>query len=137
MQFELFFQHIPWDPSLREMRANAYLGLGKIEHAISDIRSCTKLSSDNTAGHFKIATLHYQLGEADEALNEVRECLKLDPDHKECHPFYKKVKKVAKFINSANEDSKSENWSDCVDSANKVLKNEPSMDNVRFHAYDR
>ena len=46
-------------------------------------RSVTKLTQDNTAGFFKLASLHYQLGEPDESLADVRECLKLDPDHKE------------------------------------------------------
>ncbi len=30
---------IPWDPLLRDMRAEAYLGMGNVIHAISDIRS--------------------------------------------------------------------------------------------------
>jgi len=130
-------EHIPWDPSLRELRADAYLGLGNVPHAISDIRSVTKLTQDNTAGFFKLANLHYQLGEADETLLEVRECLKLDPDHKDCFPLYKKVKKVTKFLTSAKETAQSESWEECVDAANKVLKNEPTVENIRFHAYDR
>jgi len=130
-------EHIPWDPTLRELRADAYLGLGNIIHAISDIRSATKLTSDNTVGHFKLSSLHYQLGEADESLAEVRECLKLDPEHRDCFPFYKKLKKVAKFLTATQEASKSENWDECVDSANKVLKNEPTMNMIRFHAHDR
>ncbi|XP_023330976.1 dnaJ homolog subfamily C member 3 [Eurytemora carolleeae] len=130
-------ENIPWDPSLRELRAEAYLGLGNIPHAISDIRSVTKLTLDNTAGHFKLASLHYQLGEADESLNEVRECLKLDPDHVDCYPMYKKIKKVAKFLQSSKEASNSEDWQECIDMANKALKNEPTIENVRFHAHDR
>ena len=51
-------------------------------------RSVTKLTTDNTAGYFKLASLHYQLGEADESLADVRECLKLDPDHKENNTLY-------------------------------------------------
>jgi len=130
-------EHIPWDPSLRETRAEAYLGLGNVVHAISDIRSVNKLTSDNMAGHYKLASLHYQLGEADESLGEIRECLKLDPDHKDCFTFYKKLKKVAKFLTSAKEARDSEDWEECVNSAQKVLKNEPSQEKIRFHAYDR
>ena len=36
-------------------------------------------------------------------IREIRECLKLDQDHKECHTHYKKVKKLAKQMNSAQE----------------------------------
>ena len=36
-------EQIPWDPYLREQRAEAYLGIGNIIHAISDIKSVVKL----------------------------------------------------------------------------------------------
>ena len=96
-------KQVPWDPFLREMRADAYLGLGNVIHAISDIKAMTKLTNDNTEGYYKLASLHYQLGEAEEALMEIRECLKLDPDHKDCHPLYKSLKKVAKHVGKAQE----------------------------------
>merc|ERR1719361_1262152 len=73
------------------------MGVGNTIHAISDIKSMTKLTTDNTVGFHKLALLHYQLGESEEALMEIRECLKLDPEHKDCYPFYKTLKKVAKF----------------------------------------
>lgn len=63
--------------------------------------------------------------------------MKLDPEHKDCHPLYKKAKKVTKFILSAKEASQEQSWEECIDSANKVLKNEPTIENIRFHAYDR
>ena len=84
-------EQIPWDPEIRELRSEAYLGEGNVIHAISDIRSTVKLRSDDTRGHFRIAQLHYLIGEPEESLIEIRECLKLDPEHKDCYPFYKKV----------------------------------------------
>jgi DnaJ family protein C protein 3 len=106
-------------------------------HAISDIRTVTKLTSDNTAAYFKLAILHYQIGEADESLAEIRECLKLDPEHKDCYPLYKKLKKVAKFLTAAKDSRERQEWDECVSSAQKVLKNEPTVEGIRFHAYDR
>ena len=35
--------YLPWDPIIRDLRADAYLGAGNVIHAISDIRSTTKL----------------------------------------------------------------------------------------------
>jgi len=119
------------------MRADAYLGMGNVVHAISDIRTTTKLRSDDTAGFFRLAELHYQLGEAEEALNEVRECLRLDPEHKDCYPFYKRIKKVAKFVTSSQEAQNEQRWEDCSEAAQKVLKNEKDVEGVRFHGYDR
>jgi DnaJ family protein C protein 3 len=86
------------------------MGVGNTIHAISDIKSMTKLTTDNTVGFHKLALLHYQLGESEEALMEIRECLKLDPEHKDCYPFYKKLKKVAKFISAAQEAQNSQDW---------------------------
>jgi len=130
-------EHIPWDAKLREMRADAYLGVGNTMNAISEMRAMTKLTNDNTDGYFKLATMHYQLGEGDESLQQIRECLKLDPEHKDCYPFYKKVKKVVKFLTSAQEAQTSQDWEECVTAANKVLKNEPKIEAIRFHGYDK
>ncbi|CAB4063569.1 DNAJC3 [Lepeophtheirus salmonis] len=130
-------EHIPWDPTLREMRADAYIHIGNTFRAISDIRSVTKLTSDNTDGYFKLADLYYQTGSTDESLHEVRECLKLDPEHRQCYPFYKTLKKVVKFVNLAAESVESQDWAECINAANKILKIEPSVKNVRYIAYDR
>jgi len=130
-------EQVPWYPRLRELRAEAYMGVGNTIHAISDIKSMTKLTTDNTVGFHKLALLHYQLGESEEALMEIRECLKLDPEHKDCYPFYKSLKKVAKAISAAQEAQNTQDWEECVAQAKKVLKNEPTIQRVRFHGYDK
>jgi len=130
-------EQIPWNSHLRELRADAYLGVGNTIHAISEMRALTKLTTDNTDGFFKLSTLHYQLGEGEESLNQIRECLKLDPEHKDCYPFYKKVKKVAKFLVAAQEAQNNQDWQECIDAAQKILKNEPKIENIRFHGYDK
>merc|ERR1712210_159050 len=95
--------------------------------ALSDLDTVLKKRPD----------LHYQIGEADESLAEIRECLKLDPEHKDCYPLYKKLKKVAKFLTQAKDSREQQDWEECVNSAQKVLKNEPSVEGIRFHGYDR
>lgn len=119
----------PWDPDLRELRAECYIAQGDLFKAAGDIRPTTKLRNDNTAGYFKLSNLHYQMGEADESLSQVKECLKLDPDHKECFPFYKKVKKLVKQLQAAQDSSNSENWDDCVNKARKILETESKVYN--------
>ena len=61
--------------------------------------------------------------------SQVKECLKLDPDHKECFPFYKKVKKLVKQLQAAQDSSNSENWDDCVNKARKILETESKVYN--------
>ncbi|XP_014481978.1 PREDICTED: dnaJ homolog subfamily C member 3 [Dinoponera quadriceps] len=125
----------PWSSDLRERRAESYLVLGDYMSAISDIRSTTKLLSDNTEGFFKLSTWLYRLGQVEEALKEIRECLKLDPDHKECFPFYKKIRKISKLLQDAEKASEDSRYEECVDSAGRVLKQEPDEQNVRFAAF--
>ncbi|XP_070148966.1 dnaJ homolog subfamily C member 3 [Polyergus mexicanus] len=125
----------PWSSNLREQRAESYNLLGDYMNAISDIRSTTKLLSDNTEGFFKLSIWLYRLGQVDEALKEIRECLKLDPDHKECFPFYKKIRKIYKLLEDARtalEDTK--DYDACINSAERVLKQELN-ENVQFTAY--
>ncbi|XP_052217768.1 dnaJ homolog subfamily C member 3-like [Dreissena polymorpha] len=115
----------PWDPELRELRAECFIAQGDLFKAANDIRPTTKLRNDNTPGFFKLANLYYEMGDADESLNQIKECLKLDPDHKECFPFYKKVKKLAKQLKESQEHSNAEQWDDCVAKARAILKTEP------------
>lgn len=124
----------PWDPHLREMRAEGFIQLGDLVKAISDIKPTTKLRSDNTEAYLKLSSLHYELGEAEESLTEIRECLKLDPDHKGCFPFYKKVKKLAGQIKSVHELIGESRYEDCVEKANQMLKTEPQVGPFVFKA---
>ena len=114
----------------RQQRAGVLLKMGHLDDV-------TKLTSGNTRAYFKLSNLHYQMGEVEESLAEVRECLKLDPEHKDCYPLYKKLKKVAKFLAAAKESRDQSDWEECVINAQKVLKNEPTVEGIRFHAYDR
>jgi DnaJ family protein C protein 3 len=114
----------PWDPALRELRAECYINQGDLFKAVSDLRPTTKLRPDNTAGYYKISLLQYDMGEADESLTDIRECLKLDPDHKECFPHYKKVKKLVKHMQSVATFISEEKYDECVSKAEAMLKTE-------------
>ncbi|CAD1474387.1 unnamed protein product, partial [Heterotrigona itama] len=134
-QFTRVIEVCPWSAELRELRAECYEALEDYISAISDVRSTTKLQSDNTQGFLKLATLHYRLGQVEESLKEIRECLKLDPDHSKCFAFYKKVKKVAKLLTDANEYENERDYTNCIDSALPVLKLESQVAKVRFIAH--
>lgn len=150
-----------WSSYLRELRAKCRIQLGDYSGAVSDFRSTTKLTADNTKGYYELAKLLYQLGQVQDSLKwvykhtvfnmkctallsknwqwlcncrEIRECLKLDPEHRDCFPFYKKIKKIAKFMEDAEAASESSDWETCIDKSNRVLKNEPTLDNVRLTA---
>ncbi|KAG0717119.1 DnaJ subfamily C member 3 [Chionoecetes opilio] len=127
----------PWDASLRDLRAEAYQALGDVMNAIADVRVTTKLVQDNTQGYLRLSDLYYSIGDVAQSLSEIRECLKLDPDHKECFQFYKKVKKVNKFNNDAQEQINNKEYEDCVASARKILREEPEEEEVHFLAYDK
>ncbi|XKL60551.1 hypothetical protein PGB90_007608 [Kerria lacca] len=111
----------PWSSNLRELRSKSYLEIGDTDSAILDLRSATKLLSDNTDGFYKLSQLQYRLGRLSESLKEIRECLKLDPEHKTCFPHYKKVKKIEKLISDADEAISSKNYGICAEKTKKVL----------------
>lgn len=122
----------PWAVELREARANAYLKTGDHISAVSDLRSVNRLTQDSTTGYFKLAQLLYDIGHAADALKEIRECLKLDPEHKDCFPFYKKVKKIDKFLTDAQSHLDSNQFAACIETAEKLLKNEKSVPMIMF-----
>lgn len=122
----------PWAAQLRQLRAECYIGLNDLFSAVSDIRSVNRLQQDSTDGYYRLATLLYQLGHVNDALKEIRECLKLDPEHKKCFPFYKKVKKVDKFLLDCEQASEARDYDTCIDSANKLLRAEHDVTLVVF-----
>lgn len=124
----------PWSPEIRELRANCHMETGNLLAAVSDIRSTNRLQSDNTQGYYKLSLLLYKLGHATESLTEIRECLKLDPEHKDCFPFYKKIKKVEKFLSEADAYSEQKDYVACAESAQKVLKYEDEIEMIVFNA---
>lgn len=124
----------PWSKNLREMRADSHIAVGDILSAVSDLRSVNRLTQDSTEGFFKLSHLLYQLGHATDALKEVRECLKLDPEHKDCFPHYKKIKKIDKALNDAQQSLENGDFSDSIESAQKVLRFETEVPMIIFNA---
>lgn len=128
----------PWSPEFRELRAKSNLAIGDRLSAVSDFKSVNRLmqdgSDDLTEHIYKLSKLLYELGHAADSLKEIRECLKLDPDHKLCFPFYKKVKKIDKFMSDAETFRDSNEFDECVASAEKVLKNEKDVPMIIFGA---
>ncbi|GJQ80860.1 putative dnaJ homolog subfamily C member 3-like [Trypoxylus dichotomus] len=124
----------PWAPELYELRSEIHMENNDVLSAVSDIKAATKLQSDNIAGYYKLSTLLYQLGQATDALKYIRECLKLDPEHKDCFPFYKKIKKVEKLLTDAENAIEEKNYADCIDFGNKVLKQERDIQMIIYYA---
>ncbi|XP_049887801.1 dnaJ homolog subfamily C member 3 [Pectinophora gossypiella] len=124
----------PWAAPLRQLRAESYTALNDLFSAVADLRSVNRLQQDSTEGYYRLAVLLYQLGHVSDALKEIRECLKLDPEHKQCFPFYKKVKKVDKLLLECEEKSEARDFKGCLESAGKVLKIEDEVTLVVFEA---
>ena len=121
----------PFHVELREMRAECYEQSGDYQKAATDLRSCTKLMNDNTAGLLKLSLLLYRMGDVEQSLNEIRQCLRLDPDHKSCKKHYTKVKKLAKQLAKAQQHSNEQNWEKCVSSLKAALKTESQVKSIQ------
>ncbi|XP_074601971.1 dnaJ homolog subfamily C member P58IPK [Brevipalpus obovatus] len=121
---------MPWDSKLREMRSECFEKIGDFFNAISDLQATTKMNNDDTDGFLKLSKLHYEIGDVEESLSTIRACLKLDPDHKQCKVHYRKVKKLASYLKSLDENSQRENFQECVASANDALEMESKIRNI-------
>lgn len=124
----------PWSTQFRQARAECYIKINDQLSAISDFRSVNKLSQDSTEGYYRIAVLLYEIGHATSALKEIRECLKLDPEHKDCFPFYKKLRKVEKALTGAEQARDNKQFEDCIASAEAALKHETKQLLIIFEA---
>ncbi|XP_037949949.1 dnaJ homolog subfamily C member 3 [Teleopsis dalmanni] len=124
----------PWSTTFRQTRADQYIAVNDMLSAISDLRSVNKLSQDSTEGYYHIAVLLYKIGHATSALKEIRECLKFDPEHKDCFPFYKKLRKVEKGLSTAEQARDEKRYQDCIAAAETALKNEKEEQMIIFEA---
>ncbi|KJH45683.1 tetratricopeptide repeat protein [Dictyocaulus viviparus] len=128
-------EYLVWDPSLYRLRAQCYEERGETRKAIADMRTLTKLVADSTEDFLKIAYLYYGIGDVEESLSQIRECLKLNPDHKECFPFYKKVKKLAKMRESLIEAKGRKDWMLCLEKGQQILKFENQLTPIQMEAF--
>uniref|UniRef100_A0A182K1I7 J domain-containing protein n=1 Tax=Anopheles christyi TaxID=43041 RepID=A0A182K1I7_9DIPT len=123
----------PWSVPIRESRAQMYLRIGDRMAAVSDFRSVNRLSQDSTEGYNKLARILYDIGDSGAALKEIRECLKLDPEHKDCFPFYKKIKKVDKVYVDAQQAREEQRYPDCIAGGEKLIKLEPDVPMIVYN----
>ncbi|KAL8189890.1 UNVERIFIED_CONTAM: DnaJ subfamily C member 3 [Gekko kuhli] len=52
-----------WAAELRELRAECYIKEGEPGKAINDLKTASKLKSDNTEAFYKLSIIYYQLGD--------------------------------------------------------------------------
>lgn len=64
--------------------------------------------------------------------SNIRECLKLNPDHKECFPYYKRVKKLAKLRENLYKIVEDKKWTECIKKGVEILKFENNIENVQL-----
>lgn len=67
----------------------------------------------------------------------IRECLRLDPDHRECHKHYKKVRELAKQLETIRDATTHSRWDDCIKTVQKILKlsSDPSSSTFVYRAH--
>uniref|UniRef100_A0A8C6UJX8 DnaJ (Hsp40) homolog, subfamily C, member 3b n=2 Tax=Neogobius melanostomus TaxID=47308 RepID=A0A8C6UJX8_9GOBI len=116
----------PWDPELRELRADCHIRMGDPQKAIQDLAPTTRLRNDNRAAFLKLSLLHYSLGEHHDSLTQIRECLKLDQDDKDCLGHYRQVKKLSKQLDYAEELIEEQRFHEAIEKYESVMKTEPN-----------
>lgn len=61
--------------------------------------------------------------------------MKLNPDHKDCFPFYKRVKKLVKMRENLVEAAKNSDWMGCLEKGQQILKFEKSVNSIQLDVY--
>lgn len=56
----------------------------------------------------------------------------MNPEHKECFPYYKKVKKLAKLRESLQKSVEDKKWTECIKKGVDILKFEKDILNVQL-----
>jgi DnaJ homolog subfamily C member 3 len=115
-------ENCPWSIGSHQLRSECHLNVGDLQRAANDIHALSKLIPDNTEAYLQLSEIHYELGDADQALMNIRECLKLDQDHKKCSDFYKKLKKLAKFIENMKKSHDESRYDDCIRAAQSIIE---------------
>eukprot|EP01147_Barroeca_monosierra_P005798 gene5798-9024_t len=110
------------DAELRMKRAKAYIDMGQLGEAISDVKLASQLWSANTKAFHLRSQLEYQTGNYDGALEQIRECVKLDGDDDECFAFYKFLKKFAKLANKVKETLANKRYAEVLLNVDKLEK---------------
>lgn len=128
-------EHCQWNPDLHRKRGKIRLARGDTQNAITDIRAVAKLVPDSTEVYLEISRMYYEIGDIENAMNQIRECLHLNPEHKECFPFYKKIKKVLKLRQDMYKAIQNERWMECLEKANSILKFEREVDRIQLDTY--
>ena len=108
---------------------------GETQNAIADIRVIAKLIPDSTETYLEISRMYYEVGDIENALTQIRECLKLNPDHKQCFPFYKRIKKLAKLRDELQKTVNAQKWMDCLAKGQEIMKFESEVDNVQLEVF--
>ncbi|CAI5440436.1 unnamed protein product [Caenorhabditis angaria] len=111
-----------WNGELFKKRAKCAEMAGDFKKAVRNLKQLIKLSPDSTDLMHEVSQISYKIGDFDDSLKMIRECLKLNADHKECFAFYKTIKKLVKGVDSVKLSIESQNWEECLKTAEKTVK---------------
>lgn len=118
---------MPFDETLRELRATCFEKVGDKASAITDVRATTRMKRNDTPGLYRLSKLHYELAEISQSLSSIRECLRLDPDHKECKAHYRKVKDLVAKVTAMQKMEEEKDYAGCALKADAAYKIESNV----------
>merc|ERR1711953_779303 len=99
-------------------QATVFLALGRPRPALADLDKVIQIKNDFLSARVQRGSVLIKMGQLDEAHIELEKVL-------------------AKFLVAAQEAQNNQDWQECIDAAQKILKNEPKIENIRFHGYDK
>lgn len=107
-------------------RAQAYYHTREFELAIADLGKVLKVVKDNLDAMTLRGNAFYELGELETAKEHYRKALKYDPEHKDSKAGHKKTKKVAGFLNKAQDAMTQKRYPDAIKHLESLIAADPN-----------
>eukprot|EP00026_Physarum_polycephalum_P006166 Phypoly_transcript_06207.p1 GENE.Phypoly_transcript_06207~~Phypoly_transcript_06207.p1 ORF type:complete len:510 (+),score=88.71 Phypoly_transcript_06207:91-1530(+) len=114
----------------RLFRARAYLKLKQYHAVLEDTMVVLKQDKGDLEGLFLRGQAFYFLGEREAAVKHYREALKYDPDHSSSKSEFKRLNKLEKAQNSADENLRQNKYQEALQDYETGLQLEPNSEFV-------
>ena len=125
----------PYDNKLNLGLAECNFKSGDFQAVLTYTANILRAEPQNLAVLLLRGKAYYQLGEKDLALKHYKSGLKSDPEHKEIKKEFKKVKKIYRILDNAEEEMKNLKWKDALESYETVLGIDEENNHLISHVY--
>eukprot|EP01083_Nonionella_stella_P313329 1124326_1 len=125
----------PYDNTLNLGLANCNFNNGQFQNVLTYTGNILRANPQNLDVLLLRGRAYYQLGEKELALKHYKSGLKSDPEHKAIKKEWKKIKKINRLLDNAEEEMKALKWKDALETYAMVLTVDEANNHLISHVY--